>query len=233
MNTNLNPRLWNYPVKSKTEENYKKQVDALFTYSYELESLPWIEKEYPSYCDMAYDLIRRSDLKNSTKRTYRSAFLWYLHGIPVAFADQQEAIGMLKGMKFESAKNGRTLKGGTRQRNTISESDLRLLLEMLKDKASTSVWARRLLLWIPAGLACGARPSEWPLVDWENSKKTHVRIVNSKVHLSEPAFMRDPLAKAQAQADAEQHLERTSYYFDPEDRVWPAEKPLKIFVWYS
>jgi len=217
MNNESNHSVWIYPVKDQTEENYLKQVTAMFVYSYEKEILPWMERHYPSFCEVVDDLINRTDLKGSTKKTYRSAFLWFLKSRPQASSDQQEAIAMLNDMVIPKKSLGQE-----RPRNTVSEADLKLLIEHLEEQASTSVWAGRLLLWIPAALACGARPSEWTSVDWADSERTHIRISNSnsKVHLSEPAFKRKPKEKA----EAARLLDLTIDLYDPESRVWPSEE---------
>lgn len=204
----------------QTEETYLKQVNAMIAYSCEKEILPWMERHYPSFFEMVDDLINRTDLKSSTKNTYRSAFLWFLRSSPKASSDQQKAIAMLNEMVIPKKSLGQE-----RPRNTIREADLKLLTDELEEQASTSMWASRLLLWIPAALACGARPSEWTSVDWADSERTHVRITNSKVHLSEPAFKRKPNEKA----EAARLSDLTHDFDDPESRVWPSEEAPEDF----
>lgn len=177
-----------YPVTKSTRRMYVKIVNGTLNYSRNLRRTNPEEDVFISLADIVEDLIARTDIIEKTRYTYRGALLWWIKNQPeINTPYGMYAFNMLKGME---RKKGRT---ATRKPQSIPEEDFNLLRVELYRRASEfgSEWAARTGAWIEAAYITGARPVEWLNASWDTPEKKNLKIKTAKVHLTDPAFMRD------------------------------------------
>ena len=130
------------------------------------------------------DFIARTDLSQSTKSTYRSALIWHL----CRQTSQTQEIDFLL-ERLNTLPSTRAMKSPAR-RKTITETDLKLLLSEIHERAMKSIWAARTEDWIMATLVTGTRPIEWLTAVWANPAKNLLKIKTAKKKAAPPAFGR-------------------------------------------
>lgn len=198
-------------ITENTEKSYLKVVNTALNYSKSRRKLDWENPGAITMSDVARDLADRKDIVQSTKITARAALLWYFKTQHDASStsDGVQALDILRDI---DQKRGRPVSSRPKK---ISQADLNLLLQEISHRSRKSVWAARCAVWIQAGLACGARPIEWLNAEWVHSDRTILKITNAKVHIGEPAFMRDKNNKKNDDKDSDEIDEK---YQSP-DRV--------------
>jgi len=192
----------------RTENQYAVYVRSMYNSSIRLRTVDPQQPPVVTPLQVVRDLVgSMNGYAPSTWKLYRSALLWHMATHRNDNELYEEAYQLIAGSLAASrrpdllnenqganpdanANSGadatKTTKPSTKK--TISEIDLNKLINQLCGMNRITNWGSRTQFWLLAGLACGARPSEWVGASWLDDSQTILCIPNSKRKMTVPIW---------------------------------------------
>ncbi len=168
-----------------TEASYLKYVATMYRKAERARTLDFESPPIVRPTEVVSDLIA-AEHTPTTWELYRAALLWHCAQNRSVDREFENAYQLLKAQPIRRP----VLENATKHKNkkSISEADLRVLLDQLSTMNATVGWGDRTRAWLLAGLASGARPSEWLDACWVDDEKLELRLLNAKRHTTLASF---------------------------------------------
>lgn len=179
------------PRTAKTESQYTERVRGLYLRSTDSRTIDPQNPVQPSPMDLVDDLISSAVgvpghpyRAPSSFALYRSALLWFMHSKIQTSKEFAEAY-----KKLAATKHPAGTKKAKKSKVVFKGNDFSMIINTLGTLNNRGqIWGSATAYWLQAGVACGARTSEWVGTSWLNRENLELLIPNSKRKFSPPAF---------------------------------------------
>ncbi|MDM0032366.1 hypothetical protein QTI33_09540 [Variovorax sp. J22P271] len=150
-----------------------------------------IDPDWVTPVQLVEQLAADTTLANTTKNTYRAAIIWACKQPNFGFLDGERRAGLEAACAFNPRKHGAVreiVRNARASARAIPEQDLRPILDaLISAHPSAPAWPKKTAYWLMAGIATGARPSEWATAFWFDRDRRILRLPNIKLK-KQPAF---------------------------------------------
>ena len=206
--------------KPSTEKAYATNTRRLYKRSTSERSTDPQQPVVVTPLDVTEDLIaRRGTGADQYWNLNRASLLWHLAKNRSQYEIFETAFQRLAATK--QIRSSQPKRKATIDKRTIPESDLSQVIATLDTMNRTVSWGARTRYWLQAGLASGARPSEWVGARWLNeTTKETLCLLNRKRKRTAPIF--SLVGPGQTIHDVEEHNpERLvpGFEYDNETRI--------------
>ncbi len=202
--------LGNSARSKSTEAQYMSRVRGLFMRSTDLRSSDPQVPVNPTPLEVVDDLLASTEDQSTKPKwlqqpyrgvasfiLYRAALLWFMHSRIEGSPEYEIAYQKLVKAKHPLS-TGTSTGTGTEKTKRVKRAkvvfkgdDLFKIFDALRSlDEGRKQWGMATTYWLKAGIACGARTSEWEGVSWLDRSNHKLLIPNSKQKLARPACQR-------------------------------------------